>query len=146
VTDPSSGNTSGSPSGSLPVSPASAVLGAGTALSMLLPGALGWESRALLAASTYAAAQAVDGDVVELWSVDGLGLGEEGDRAVRVATSTLSWVVATAVVVPVLRVLPLPRSVVALATGAAVAKANEVAMEKVRGILAAHAEPPADPA
>jgi hypothetical protein len=59
-------------------------------------------------------------------------MGEELDSAVRTATGTLSWVGAHAIVVPVLRRLPLPTTVVALASGVAVAVLNDALLDKVR--------------
>ena len=111
----------------LPVRPSSAVLGAGTAAAVLVPRL----PVSLVAATAYSTAQAVDGDVIELMSISGSSMGEELDSAVRTATGTLSWVGAHALVVPVLRRLPLPRPLVALASGVAVAKLNEVLLDKV---------------
>jgi hypothetical protein len=120
----------------LPVRPSSAVLGIGTATAVLLPKL----PTSLVAATAYSTAQAVDGDVVELMSISGSGMGEDLDSAVRTATGTLSWIGAHALLVPVLRRLPLPRSVVALACGVAVAKLNDALLDKVRGARAAAAE------
>lgn len=111
----------------LPVRPSSAVLGLGTATAVLLPRL----PTSLVAATAYSTAQAVDGDVIELMSVSGAGTSEELDNAVRTATGTLSWVGAHAIVVPVLRRLPLPKVLVAVVSGVAVAKLNDVLMEKV---------------
>ena len=112
----------------LPVRPSSAVLGAGTAAAVLVPRL----PVSLVAATAYSTAQAVDGGVIELVSLSGAGQGAELDRAVRTATGTLSWVGAQAILVPVLRRLPLPTSLVAVAAGVAVAKLNDVLMDKVR--------------
>ena len=111
----------------LPVRPSSAVLGLGTATAVLLPRL----PISLVAATAYSTAQAVDGDVIELMSVSGAGTSEELDSAVRTATGTLSWVGAHAIAVPLLRRLPLPRSLVAVVSGVAVAKLNEVLMDKM---------------
>ena len=111
----------------LPVRQSSAVLGAGTAAAVLVPRL----PISLVAATAYSTAQAVDGDVVELMSISGSSMGEELDSAVRTATGTLSWVGAHAILVPVLRRLPLPRTLVALASGVAVAQLNEMLLAKV---------------
>jgi hypothetical protein len=120
----------------LPLRPSSAVLGLGTATAVLLPRL----PTSLVAATAYSTAQAVDGDVIELMSISGSGTGADLDRAVRTATGTLSWVGAHAIVVPVLRRLPLPRTFVALASGVAVAKLNDVLLDKVREARAVTAE------
>ena len=95
----------------LPVRPSSAALGAGTAAAVLLPKL----PTSLVAATAYSTAQAVDGEVIELMSFTNTGLGDDVDRAVRTATGTISWVAAHALVVPLLRRLPLPRPIVAAA-------------------------------
>lgn len=108
------------------MSQSSLALGAGTAAAVMLPGWLGSEAVGLTAAAgAYAAAQAAQGDTVEFLSLGGTGLGGEADRAVRVGTATLGWVLANTVAVPVLRALPLPRPLVAAGAGYAVAWANE---------------------
>ena len=107
------------------MSQSSLALGAGTAAAVMLPSWLGSEAVGLTAAGAYAAAQAVDGDALEVFSLSGTGLGDEADRAIRVGTATLGWVLANTVAVPVLRALPLPRPVVAAGAGYAVAWANE---------------------
>lgn len=120
----------------LPVRPSSAVLGAGTAAAVLLPKL----PTSLVAATAYSTAQTVDGDVIELMSISGSGMGEDLDRAARTATGTLSWVGAHVIVVPVLRRLPLPRTLVALGAGVAVAQLNEVLLDKVAEVRQRGAE------
>ncbi len=111
----------------LPVRPSSAVLGLGAATAVLLPRL----PASLVAATAYSTAQAVEGDVIELMSVSGVGRSEELGNAVRTATGTLSWVGAHVILLPVLRRIPLPKTLVAVVSGLAVTRLNEVLMDKV---------------
>ena len=107
------------------MSQSSMALGAGTAAAVMLPKWLGADAVGLTAAGAYAAAQAVDGDALEFFSLSDTGLDPEAERALRVGAATLGWVLANVVAVPVLRALPLPRPLVAAGAGYAVAMANE---------------------
>ena len=98
----------------------------GVAASAVLPARSGWRARAALMGASYLLSSVVDPAAVQVFSVD---LGDERfpglvNRAFPQASAVASWVLAQQVLLPAVRLLPVPRTLVAAALGGAVYAAD----------------------
>ena len=126
------------------IRPSSLLRAGGVAASVVLPARAGWRARAGLTGASYLLSSVVDPTAVEVFSVD---LGDDRfpdwvNRAFPQASAVTSWVLAQQVLVPVVRLLPVPRTLAAVALGGAVYAADARLARTVREARAKAAATP----
>jgi hypothetical protein len=116
----------------------------GVAAAVLLPDRTGRAARGAVTGGSYALSSVVDPDGIQVLSVD---LDDERfpawvNQAFPQATAVASWVLVTQVLVPAVRLLPVPRALAAVALGGAVYAADAALARTVREARARAAATP----